>query len=140
MSPSHNELSPEIREFIEKQPLFFVGTAGQESWVNISPKGLDSLRILSPQRIVWVNRGGAGNETAAHINEMPRMTLMFCAFAGEPRIVRVYGAARMLGPEDREWAETLAHFAGFEGARNIFDLEVAMVRTACGTTVPRLGA
>ena len=87
------KLNATLRNFIEGCELFFVGTAAPEGRVNVSPKGLDTLRILSDTRVVWLNLSGSGNETAAHLREADRMTLMFCAFKGEARILRVYGRA-----------------------------------------------
>ncbi|MGH6819891.1 MAG: pyridoxamine 5'-phosphate oxidase family protein [Methylocella sp.] len=104
------KLNGTLRAFIESQRLFFVATAAPDGRVNLSPKGLDSLRVLSETKIVWLSLTGSGNETAAHLREHPRMTLMFCAFEGEARILRVYGKASVLHPRDKEWAGHLQHF------------------------------
>ena len=116
--------------------MFFVATAGAEGRVNLSPKGMDTLRVLSPERVVWLNLSGSGNETAAHVLENERMTLMFCAFEGAAKILRVYGRARAVHEDDSDWAELSGLFAQFVSARQIFDLKTELVKTSCGTGVP----
>ncbi len=78
-----DKLNKSFRAFIEEQVMFFVATAAPDGRVNVSPKGLDSLRIISDKKIVWLSLTGSGNETAAHMLQNPRMTLMFCAFKGD---------------------------------------------------------
>ena len=126
------------RTFIEAQKMFFVATAGRDGRVNVSPKGMDTLRVLGEGRIVWLNLSGSGNETAAHLLEIPRMTLMFCAFEGEALILRVYGTARVIHPRDAEWAELGPLFPEMAGSRQIFDLVIDLVQTSCGTGVPEM--
>ena len=123
-------------KFIEAQRLFFVATAATEGSVNLSPKGMDSLRVLSPQRIVWLSVSGSGNETAAHVVENARMTLMFCAFEGKAKIVRAYGSARVIYPRNEKWAELIGLFPTMAGSRQIFDLSIDRVLYSCGTGVP----
>lgn len=127
-------ITDHLRGFIERQPLFFVATAAWEGRVNVSPKGLDSLRVVGPSRVVWLN--GSGNETAAHLLDIPRMTLMFCAFEGPPLILRLYGSARVIHPGQPGWDETVVLFPAMAGARNIFELDVELVQTSCGYGVP----
>lgn len=124
------------RAFIERQHLFFVATAARDGRVNLSPKGLDSLRVLDEHTVVWLNGTGSGNETAAHLLENPRMTLMFCAFEGNPLILRLYGQAEAYHPRDAAWHDYLGLFPELRGARQIFKLEVEMVQTSCGFGVP----
>lgn len=124
------------RKFIEEQHLFFTGSAGPEGRVNISPKGMDSLRVLGPNRIVWMNLTGSGNETAGHLLEANRMTLMWCSFTTRPLILRAYGSARTVQPGDADWADLAAHFPAHRSARQIFDVTVDMVQTSCGYAVP----
>ncbi len=131
-----DRLTPELQRFIESQRLFFVATAAPEGRVNLSPKGMDTLRVPALDRIRWMNLTGSGNETAAHVAECPRMTLLFCAFQGSPLIVRVYGEARVLHPHDGDWQATAAGFPPMAGQRNIFDLSIDLVMTSCGTGVP----
>ena len=103
MAQQFDSLSDRLIQFIHQQHLFFVATATADSRVNVSPKGMDSLRVLNSNRLVWLNVTGSGNETAAHIEESPRMTIMFCAFEGKPLILRVYGQARAIHQKDPEW-------------------------------------
>jgi Pyridoxamine 5'-phosphate oxidase len=132
------KLNAGLTAFIKTQQLFFVATAAPDGRVNLSPKGLDSLRVLSDAKIIWLNLSGSGNETAAHLREHPRMTLMFCAFEGEARILRVYGNAKALHPHDPEWTGLLQHFPAMAGSRQIFELEIDLVQTSCGTGVPEM--
>lgn len=133
-----SKLNGTLRTFIERQPLFFVATAAREGRVNLSPKGLDTLRIVDDTRIVWLNLTGSGNETAAHLRDSNRMTLMFCAFDGAAMILRVYGRAKTLHPRDAGWAEASAGFPPLAGSRQIFDLSIDRVQTSCGTGVPEM--
>lgn len=131
-------LNARFRDFIEQQQLFFVATAARDGRVNLSPKGMDTLRIIDDNRIAWLSLSGSGNETATHLLEVPRMTLMFCAFEGNPMILRVYGTAGVLHPRHPEWEKMLALFPKLAGSRQIFDLDIDLVQTSCGTGVPVL--
>lgn len=136
MGAQFPEITDRLRDFIEAQHLFFVGTAARDGRVNISPKGLDSLRVLGPNRVIWLNGTGSGNETAAHLLDVPRMTVMFCSFGAKPLILRLYGTARAIHEGDADWDELLAAFPPMQGSRNIFDLHVDLVQTSCGFGVP----
>ncbi len=136
MSEKFKKLLPKHAEFISAQHLFFVGSAGSEGLVNVSPKGMDSLRVLSPNRIVWLNLTGSGNETAAHVLENSRMTLMFCSFDKQPLILRAYGKAEVVYPRDERWEPLKGHFPPYTGTRQIFDLSIELVQTSCGFAVP----
>ena len=103
MAKQFTEITDRLREFIESQQLYFVATAARDGRVNVSPKGLDSLRVMSPNQVIWLNATGSGNETAAHLLDTPRMTLMFCSFAREPMILRLYGIARAVHDSDPDW-------------------------------------
>ncbi len=129
-------ITPRVQDFIERQLLFFVGTAARDGRVNVSPKGNDSLRVTGPNEVVWLNGTGSGNETAAHLLDTNRMTLMWCAFEGNPWIVRTYGPARMTQPGDEEWPELTALFPAMLGARQVFRQRVDLVVTSCGFGVP----
>ena len=136
MSKLHNGITPKLREFIEAQKIFFVATATADSRINLSPKGMDSLRVVNPNRIVWLNVTGSGNETAAHVQENPRMTLMFTAFEDNPMILRLYGNAKAIHNDDADWQLLYPLFPPIPGARQIFDLNVDLVQTSCGLAVP----
>jgi hypothetical protein len=138
MGQRYSEISDKLKQFIEKQKMFFVGTATADSRVNISPKGMDSLRVLSKNRVVWLNVTGSGNETSAHIQENSRMTVMFTAFEGKPMILRLYGKAKVIHQYDAEWGDLLSLFKIMPGSRQIFDLEVDLVQASCGMAVPLL--
>jgi len=132
----YTELDVKLQEFIADQKIFFVGTAAPEGRVNVSPKGMDSLKILNARQLIWLNLTGSGNETAAHILEQPRMTLMFCSFEGKPWILRVYGKARAIHPRDEEWEQWITQFPEYPGSRQIFLLDVDEAQTSCGFAVP----
>jgi hypothetical protein len=136
MAQRYSELSQDLIRFIRNQNMFFVATAPEEGNVNLSPKGLDTLRVLDSNTVAWLNVTGSGNETAAHVLENGRMTLMFCAFEGKPMILRLYGTATVVHPRDAEWAELIGHFDALPGARQIFVLNVELVQTSCGMAVP----
>lgn len=136
MGQKFNRLSEKHIQFIAEQKIFFVGTATADSRVNISPKGMESLKVLSHSRIVWLNVTGSGNETSAHVQQCPRMTIMFCAFAGEPLILRIYGSAQVRHQTDPEWDTLFACFKPLPGARQIFDVSIDRVQTSCGMAVP----
>ncbi len=136
MGARSESMSEQHRQFIEQQKLFFVATAAEEGRVNLSPKGMDSLRVLSEKRVIWLNVTGSGNETAAHVRKNPRMTLMFAAFEGAPLILRLYGKARVCHPYDPDWETLSAMLPELPGARQIFDLEVDLVQNSCGMAVP----
>jgi hypothetical protein len=136
MGRRYTGISDTLKKFIEAQKLFFVATATAGSRINISPKGMDSLRVLDENRVVWLNVTGSGNETAAHVQENPRMTLMFAAFSGEPLILRLYGSAKAVYRSTPEWETLYPLFTPLPGARQIFDLQVDLVQTSCGMGVP----
>ena len=136
MAKLYKQVSPKLQQFIEDQKIFFVATATADSRINLSPKGMDSLRILDPKRVAWLNVTGSGNETAAHVQENPRMTLMFTAFEDNPLILRIYGTAKAIHKDDPEWQLLFPLFTPLPGARQIFDLTVDLVQTSCGMAVP----
>jgi len=137
MGKRYSEMSDNHQKFIREQKIFFVGSATADGRVNVSPKGMDSLRIINKNRIVWLNVTGSMNETSAHIQENGRMTLMFCGFEGVPLIMRVYGKAKVIHQNDLEWKTLFSLFDPIPGARQIFDLIVDLVVTSCGMAVPR---
>lgn len=136
MGQQFAELSDDLNRFIGAQKIFFVGTATADSRINISPKGMDSLRVLSHTRVVWLNLTGSANETSAHVQQDARMTILFCSFVERPLILRLYGHARVIHRVDSEWNALLPLFPSLPGARQIFDLAVDLVQTSCGEGVP----
>jgi hypothetical protein len=136
MAEQFSEITHRHRTFIQAQQMYFVATAARNGRVNVSPKGLDSLRVLSPTRVAWLNGTGSGNETAAHLLDVPRITLMFCSFVREPLILRLYGRARAVHRGDPEWDSLLALFPPMTGSRNIFVVDIDLVHTSCGYGVP----
>lgn len=136
MAQQYDQISDRLAEFIAGQHVFFVGTAARDGRVNVSPKGLDSLRVLGPNRVVWLNGTGSGNETAAHLLDVNRMTLMFCSFERQPLVLRLYGTAAEIQPDQPEWGNLIGLFPTMLGARQIFDVAVDLVQTSCGYGVP----
>jgi len=136
MSQQYSELSEKQIEFIRTQKIFFVGTATADSRVNLSPKGMDSFRVINSKQIAWLNVTGSGNETAAHVQLSPRMTMMFCSFSGDPLILRLYGKAKVIHRNDTEWSTLFPLFTPLPGSRQIFDVSIDMVQTSCGMAVP----
>jgi hypothetical protein len=136
MGKRYEALSERLIEFISEQKIFFVATATGDSRVNVSPKGMDSFRVLKNNRAIWLNVTGSGNETSAHVQQNPRMTIMFCAFEGPPLILRLYGTARVVHKNDDDWGKLFAHFNPLPGARQIFDLSIDLVQTSCGMAAP----
>ena len=132
------KLNKTLRNFIERQHVFFVATAGRDGRVNVSPKGLNTLRIVDDQAISWLNLSGSGNETAVHVLETGRMTLMFCSFEGAAMILRVYGKATVLHPKDNDWESELTNYPALAGSRQIFKLAIDLVQTSCGSGVPEM--
>ena len=124
------------KDFIAVQPLFFTGSAARDGKVNISPKGMDSLRVLDDSTIAYVNATGSGNETAGHLLDHPRLTLMWCSFDTRPQILRTYGTARAIHPRDADWDALATQLPPVEGARQIFVQSIDMVQTSCGYAVP----
>lgn len=118
--------------------MFFVATAAATGHINLSPKGMDTLRVLSDERIIWLNLTGIGNETATHVQEDGRMTLMFCSFGEQRLTLRVFGQARVLHPRDADWDKMISLFPDLPGCRQIFDLDIELIQTSCGSTVPRM--
>jgi Pyridoxamine 5'-phosphate oxidase len=129
-------LNDTLTAFIKRQSLFFVATADQTGRVNLSPKGMDTLRILDDTRVIWLNLSGSGNETAGHVRATGRMTMMFCAFEGDAMILRLYGQAKVYHPRNPQWPEMIAAFPEIAGSRLIFELTIDLVQTSCGTGVP----
>ncbi|HZG14537.1 MAG TPA: pyridoxamine 5'-phosphate oxidase family protein [Candidatus Bathyarchaeia archaeon] len=138
MGKSFPAMLPEHMEFIRAQHIFFVGTAPLEAngHVNISPKGYDVFRIISPSQVAYLDLTGSGNETSAHLDENERITFLFTAFEGAPMILRLYGKGRTLLPDSPEWDAYAHHFSLLPGTRQIILADIHEVKTSCGYAVP----
>lgn len=136
MAQQFQELAAAHTKFIEKQKIFFVATAATEGRVNLSPKGHDSLKVTGPNELIWMNLTGSGNETAAHLADTNRMTIMWCAFEGPPRILRVYGEAETIHPRDPAWETCEKLIPAETGSRQYYRMKIDLVQTSCGYAVP----
>lgn len=136
MAEQFPSLSGKLTTFIEKQPIFFVSTALEEGRINLSPKGMDSLKVLGPDKIAWLNLTGSGNETAGHVQQNSRMTVMWCSFDKSPLILRVYGQARAIHNFDDEWEDYSGLWSERHGKRQVFIVDIETVQTSCGYAVP----
>lgn len=141
MADFSDTLSDKHIAMIEKQPVFFVATAAADARINLSPKGYDAFRVLAPDRVAYLDLGGSGNETHAHLaadaNEIGgRITIMFCNFERPALILRIYGRGAPVLPQDEGWEELAQHFTLLPGTRQIFDIAVESVQTSCGWGVP----
>ena len=133
----HEFITEDLATFIAAQPMFFVATAADQGRINLSPKGLDgTLTVLGPRRVAFLNLTGSGNETAAHLSENDRITLMFCSFGPKPIVLRLYGSGRAIHPRDAEWDDLDRLFAPLPGKRQIILIDVTSVITSCGFGVP----
>lgn len=125
--------------FIGKQPVYFTATAASDGRINLSPKGYaDSFRVLSDRQVAYLDLGGSGNETHAHLAADGRITIMFCAFDRSALILRLYGHGRAVLPQDAEWDALAANFTLLPGTRQIFVIDVESVQTSCGWGVPMM--
>ncbi len=138
MGKVFEHITDDLQEFIGQQPIFFVATAplDADGHVNLSPKGYNVFRILSPNRVAYLDVTGSGNETSAHLLENGRITFMFCAFVGAPKILRLYGQGQVILPNMREWDDLSPHFMLLPGTRQIIVAEIDRVQTSCGFAVP----
>jgi len=141
MEKERTSIDKTVCQFIEAQSVFFIGTAplAGDGHVNISPKGLDTFRILAPTTVAYLDLTGSGIETVAHLKENGRIVVMFCAFQGPPKILRLHGQGRVVQPNDAEFAALSQNFPDFEGTRSIIVIEVARISESCGYAVPRFG-
>ncbi len=136
MAERFEQLEGKHIDFIQAQKMYFVGTAADDGYTNVSPKGMDSFRVLDNATVAWLNLTGSGNETAAHVLENGRMTVMFCSFDKQPLILRLYGQATVTHKGEAKWDTLSALFPRYTGARQIFSLALALVQTSCGYAVP----
>lgn len=137
MSKFFPELTPAQRTFVLAQKIYFVASAPDHGRVNLSPKGMDTFRVLTPSKVGYLDATGSGNETAAHLAQNGRITLMFCSFEQAPMILRVYGRAQALRPHDADWSSYRRLFGPpLPGERQLIIADVESVQTSCGFAVP----
>ena len=136
MSKFYTKITSRVQKFMEAQKMFFVATAPKNGRINLSPKGMDSFKIINENKVLWLNVTGSGNETAAHLLENNRITIMFCSFEGAPNILRIYGKGKAIHPKDEAWQEVISEFPEIPGTRQIFDIAVETVQTSCGMSIP----
>lgn len=140
MATAYESITDAMHAFIEAQHLFFVATApsGDEGRVNVSPKGLDSFRVLGPNRVAYLDLTGSGAETIAHVRQNGRITFMFCAFDGKPDIIRLYGSAAVHRPGDAVFEELAPLFGERAGVRSIITSDIDRTSSSCGFAVPKM--
>ena len=136
MAKYYDHINKRISKFIAVQKIFFVATATNDSRINLSPKGMDSFRVIDEKRVLWLNLTGSGNETAAHLHADGRITIMFCAFEGAPMILRLYGKGKVINPNDEQWSSVVDLFPKQAGTRQIIDITIELVQTSCGMSIP----
>ncbi len=138
MGKFHPSIHKSHQEFIEKQHLFFVSTAplNPDGHINLSPKGLDCFRVLSENKVAYMDLISSGNETSAHTLENGRITFMFCSFDANPLILRLYGKGFTVLPSSDEWATYAPHFTIYPSTRQIIVADINLVQTSCGFGVP----
>src|SRR4028118_791193 len=136
MAKFYTELDNSLRRFIAEQKIFFTASAPNDGRVNLSPKGMDSFRCLDSKTVAYLDLTGSGNETAAHIFENGRLTIMFCSFTEKPLILRLYGRGRVVRKNDEDWNRLYSNFTPIIGERQIIVLEIESLQTSCGFAVP----
>ncbi len=138
MGKIHDSIDDRLAAFITAQKMFFVATAplSGDGHVNVSPKGYDSFAIIDPLTVAYLDLGGSGIETLAHVNENKRITLMFCAFEGPANILRLYGQGEAVSFNQPDFEELLDLFPGFDRARNIIKVNLTRIQDSCGWGVP----
>ncbi len=136
MAKFYTKITSRLQKFIEAQKIFFVATAPNSGRINLSPKGMDSFRVINENRVLWLNVTGSGNETAAHLLENKKITIMFCSFEKVPNILRLYGKGKEIKPNDSEWENVISLFPKTPGTRQIFDIEIESAQTSCGMSIP----
>ena len=136
MSKIYTKITSRLQKFIEAQKIFFVATAPNSGRINLSPKGMDSFRVMDENRVLWLNVTGSGNETAAHLLENNRITIMFCSFEKAPNILRLYGKGTEIKPNNKDWDEVVLLFPETPGTRQIFDITIDSAQTSCGMSIP----
>lgn len=136
MAEFFQSLDPKHEALLAAAPVYFVATAPKDGRINLSPKGMDTLRVISPTEVAYLDLTGSGNETAAHLLDDGRITLMVCSFDRTAMILRLYGKGRSVQPADAQWAELVARFPQTPGTRQIVVIAIDSVQTSCGYAVP----
>lgn len=138
MGKFYDSITAHQQQFIERQHLFFVATAplSKEGHINLSPKGLDCFKVLSPNSVAYMDLISSGNETSAHTLENGRIAFMFCSFEAVPTILRLYGKGRTILSSDEEWPAISAQFKIYPSTRQIIQATITKVQTSCGFGVP----
>ncbi len=136
MAKFYSEIDSSLQKFIGEQKIFFTATAPQQGRINLSPKGIDTFRCIDEQTVGYLDLTGSGNETAAHLTENGRITIMFCSFSEKPMILRLYGQGRVIHPRHQEWQTFSPLFDALPGKRQIIIVDVETVQTSCGYGVP----
>jgi hypothetical protein len=136
MGEVYDGIDDKLRRFIEAQHVFFVATAPRDGHVNLSPKGLDSLRILGPREVAYIDYVGSGAETIAHLRENGRITIMLCSFEGAPKILRLHGRGEVMEPQDAAFSGLVGHFTPDMRPRSIIRVDLDRISDSCGYGVP----
>jgi hypothetical protein len=136
MAKFQNELNNALINFISDQKIFFTASATSNGRINLSPKGIDTFRCLDNKTVAYLDLTGSGNETAAHLANDGRLTVMFCSFSDKPLILRLYGQGKVVGRKHENWANLHIHFPTFSGERQIIVLHIESLQTSCGFGVP----
>lgn len=138
MGKTYSVIDDKLKTFIQAQHVFFVATAplARSGHVNVSPKGLQSLRILGPKAVAYLDHIGSGAETIAHLRENGRIVIMLCAFDGPPQIVRLHGEGQVIEPQDDGFNALLEHFGTRPAIRAIIQIQVKRISDSCGYGVP----
>jgi len=139
MGKRYDRITPELADWLNQQRLFFVATAplAADGLVNCSPKGMDTFRILAPREVAYLDLTGSGIETVAHLRENGRIVLMFCAFAGPPKIVRLHGTGEVVTPGSPDYRMLQALFPNHPGVRSIVRVRLTRIGDSCGYAVPQ---
>lgn len=140
MGKVYDSITEDLARWLGAQPMFFVATATSDpdTRVNVSPRGLDTFRVLGPDRVAWLDLTGSGVETIAHLGIDGRITLMFCAFDEPPQIIRLHGHGRVYDPGDADFGELRPNFPDLPDGRAIIDVAVERIASSCGYGVPRM--
>lgn len=138
MADFYDEITQEQQNFIRRQHMFFVATAPPEGRINLSPKGMDTFRVLDAHTVAYLDLTGSGIETAAHLENDGRVTFMFCSFDQKPNILRLYGTGDVVRPGHPDWDALFTHFDPIPGMRHIIRARIASTQDSCGYAVPRM--